>query len=308
MYKLPHVPKARELIDNAFRAGAKEAKMIGMKNDSKRLTGEIKRVETASSIICGDLSAIVKYFPSYDQMSEFEKCLMEIRVKKDSYKKSLATVDWCNDRVLSLRNKTLRKLKTQKDPTESRVFLARAASFVKRISKDLDYLSIVKGVIRELPVLRDAPTLVVAGIPNAGKSTFCRTLTGSKIKIAPYPFTTVGIMVGYKRVRYTDYQIIDSPGILDRPMSERNKVELQAIAALKYLADVVLFIIDHQQDIEPQRKLLEEIKGSFESNIVTVVNDKGGATSKEYTIFNAKDESECIRIFNKCFSLGKEDS
>jgi len=306
MFKLPYIPTAEDLIDKSYRAGAKEAKKaraMGARKRGKELTGEIRRVERISAIIEGDLKAVVKYFPSYEELPEFHQHLLDLRVKKDRYKKSLATVKWCVQRVTSIKNKTLRKLKTTKDTGESNAFLGRVSSFVKRISKDLDYLIEVKGILLSFPVIRDDPTVVVAGIPNAGKSTFVRTLTGSKVKIASYPFTTTEILIGRKKIRYTDYQIIDSPGLLDRAMEKRNTVELQAVLALKYLADVVLFVVEPYEDIKPQLALLDEIKENFGVKVVVAANDKGEGTPEGYERFNATDEEDCLKLFKKCFEL-----
>jgi nucleolar GTP-binding protein len=306
MFKLPYVPSADSLIDKAYRAGSKQAKSVrstGRKKPERILTGEIKRVECITAIILGDLNAVVKHYPSFEELSEFHQHLLDLRVKRDRYKKSLGAVKWCADRVASLKNKTLRKLKTQKNPDESRVFLGRASSFIKRVGGDLDYLIEVKQVLLSFPVLREAPTLVVAGLPNAGKSTFTRTLTGSKVKVASYPFTTTDILVGNVKVKYTSYQVIDSPGLLDRPMAERNKTELQAVLALKHLADVVLFIIDSQQELKPQVRLMEEVKQSFGVKVVAAVNDKGGELPIGYPVFNAMEKEECLKMFRECFGL-----
>jgi nucleolar GTP-binding protein len=306
MFKLPYVPEADDLIDKAYRAGSKEAKKaraMGKKKEAKVLTGEIRRVERVSAIIEGELNAVVKYYPRYEELSEFHQHLLDLRVKKDRYKKSLGAVKWCADRISSLKNKTLRKLKTSKDVNHSREFLGRASSFVKRISGELNYLIMVKENLQSFPVLKDEPTLVVAGVPNAGKSTFMRTLTGSKVKVASYPFTTTDIMVSYKKHRYTQYQIIDSPGILDRPMEDRNKTELQAVLAIQYLADVVLFIIDPQQDLKPQLALMDEIMQNLNLKVVTAVNDKGCELPPGYDTFNATKEEDCLKTFKKCFGL-----
>jgi len=304
MYRLPFVPTADELIDKAYRAGSKEGKMarsMGPKKPEKILTGEIRRVQIIAGIICGDLDAIVEQFPSFEQMPPFQQQLLDLRVDRDRYKKSIATADWCSKRVMNLRDKTQRKLKVNRDASHSKEFLGRVGSFVKRIAPEMRYLAEVAAILRTFPALKEEPTLVVAGIPNAGKSTFVRTLTGSKVKIAPYPFTTTDIMVGYKRVRYMEYQIVDSPGILDRPMSERNKVEMQAVLALKYLANVVLFIIDPQAELSPQMNLMEEMKESFGKEVVAVVNDKGTGVPEGYEVFNATVASDCERIFRTCF-------
>jgi nucleolar GTP-binding protein len=164
-------------------------------------------------------------------------------------------------------------------------------------------MSDVKKTLRTFPILKDEPTLVVAGIPNAGKSTFVKALTGSNVRIAPYPFTTTDILIGYKSVRHSEYQIVDSPGILDRPMSERNTVELQAVLAIKHLADIVLFIIDPQAPLEEQINLLREIRENLGVETLTAVNDKGTGVPEGYTVFNATKTDDCERMFRECFKL-----
>lgn len=306
MFRLPNVPSADALIDHAYHAGSKEgkkARAMGPMKPEKILTGEIRRVEIIAAIIQGDLNAIVEHFPRYEDMPDFQKSLLELMINKDRYKKSLATVRWCSERIDFLKNKTLRKLKTIKDPALSSEFMGRAGSFVKRIKPELAYLQEAKMIIISFPILREAPTLVVAGIPNAGKSTFVRALTGSKVKVASYPFTTTEILVGYKTHKYKEYQIIDSPGILDRPMSERNHVELQAVLALRHLADIVLFLIDPQAELQPQLNLMEEIKQNFDLKVIAAVNDKGTGTLPGYESFNATNPEECEKMFLNCFEL-----
>jgi len=44
--------------------------------------------------------------------------------------------------------------------------------------------------------------------------------------------------------RYLRWQVIDTPGILDHPLEERNTIEMQAITALAHLQCAVLYFID----------------------------------------------------------------
>lgn len=41
-----------------------------------------------------------------------------------------------------------------------------------------------------------------------------------------------------------DVQVLDTPGILDRPLEERNTIEMQSITALAHLRCAVLYLVD----------------------------------------------------------------
>ena len=74
------------------------------------------------------------------------------------------------------------------------------------------------------------------------------------------------------------YQMVDTPGLLDRPMKERNQIEMQAIAALEHLGDVLLFLIDRTDEsttqISEQERLLDEVRGLLSDRQVLVVSTK----------------------------------
>ncbi len=66
----------------------------------------------------------------------------------------------------------------------------------------------------ELKLIAD---IGLVGFPNAGKSTLITALTYVKVKIAPYPFTTLQPNLGYLQTE--DYQrilIADIPGIIEK--------------------------------------------------------------------------------------------
>jgi len=316
MFKLPNVPTSDDLIDKAFRQGSKVAKATRSTRaprERRMKVSEHRRVALVGNIIESDLRSIIKNFPSYDQLSEFHKRLLEIKIDKDRYKKSLGAVQWCLKNIQQLKGDTLNELKFRKDTRPAQDFLGRAASMIKKIRKDLDELIEIKHILREFPAIEDVPTLVISGYPNVGKSTFMKNLTGSDVKIAPYPFTTQSIMIGHKTIKYQRYQIIDSPGLLDRPMEKRNVIELQAALAIKELADVILFMIDPNIDIEPQVSLLKEIREGFGLKIFVAVN-KADITPEEEMVkamqavsdfpsfsISAQSKEDCASVFEKIF-------
>jgi nucleolar GTP-binding protein len=154
--------------------------------------------------------------------------------------------------------------------------VARLSSVVHRADGDLRFLNEVRNALRLLPELRDEFTIVVAGYPNVGKSSFIRLVSSAEPEVASYPFTTKGIIVGHRRVGRSGVQFVDTPGILDRPPEERSPVERQAVSALMHAAQAVLFILDPSErcgyPLENQLALMEEVRGMVGVPILVVVN------------------------------------
>ena len=78
---------------------------------------------------------------------------------------------------------------------------------------------------------------------------------------------------------------MDTPGLLDRKLLERNKIELQAIISLKYLAKKIAFIIDPSETcgypIANQINLYQEICELFPKIPIVVIFNKIDLISEE---------------------------
>lgn len=282
--RIKTVPTADELIDKAFSRASRAARGK-IKEITDRYELEESMVLTSGNILSDNLRNATKDWPNLDQLNPFYNELTEILVGVEKLKMTLASLDWAASKVKEISRMYVGILRKSPDPIIIRKqAYGRMASVIYDIDKDLRFLNEARNVLKDLPDVKDEPTIVVAGYPNVGKSSFVTDVTGARPEIAEYPFTTKGVTIGhfiYKRLRY---QVIDTPGLLDRPLDERNDIELQAISALRHIGDVTLFIVDPSETcgytIEEQYRLLDEVNQFINMPVLVAANKTDIGTEK----------------------------
>ncbi len=270
----PFTPQ--EIIDTAFRKASKKGR------------NDLEKVVLASDTISSMLEKIVKRYPSFQQMDQFQRELIDIIVGENEIKHHLGAVQWGITMIRKIRREYLRRMRNdRKKASEFRKqCYARYVSVLNQIEKNLEFLREARRKLISLPsVNSDLYTVVLAGFPNVGKTSLLKSLTGSEPEIQPYPFTTQGINLGYIEHRYSRVQVVDTPGLLDRPFSRRNWIEKQAISALTHLADLIVYIFDVSETcgyaVAEQENLLQDIKHGFDTPVI-VVNSKCDLSRSEY--------------------------
>ncbi|HPJ84106.1 MAG TPA: NOG1 family protein [Methanothrix sp.] len=267
--RLPTVPTSQELVDRAFRRSKRAA--TGQKKDEAMLM-------TAGNILSDNLTNLVRKYPSFMNIPPFYHDLADAAVGVDEMRVHLSRVTWAGSQIRAITRDHLTRMRGTADkPALRRAAFGRMASVMKSIEPDLIFLNDARQKLRKMPsVDPDLPTVIVAGYPNVGKSSFMTAVTGARPDIASYPFTTKGVGVGHFTRHHQRYQVVDTPGLLDRPLSMRNEIELQAIAALRHLRGAVLFILDPSEycgfSLADQLKLLVDVKSWLHLPVLVVAN------------------------------------
>ena len=282
---IPLVLSADKLLELSFKSSRKI--QINDRNTLyKKKKTIIARTDSFSKSIISRLEQYVKKFPSIDNLSSFYQEIIDIKIDINKLKKSLGAIDWARktcQMIYSTQSKSLQKSKNINFLMQKqKEIYGRISSVVKQINNDLLFLAKAQNVVKNFPEIQEIFTVVIAGYPNVGKSSVLKRISSAKPKISQYPFTTKEIHVGHveRKEKYVKkrIQLIDTPGLLDRPVSKRNDIERQAIAALSNLADFIIFILDPTEtcgySLKDQLKLLSQIKKTFSDSIITIVENK----------------------------------
>lgn len=262
---IPYVQRSQELLDHAFAKASREKAQ--------------NKVKTFSQILRKHLRQVSKGWPSLDALPPFYYTLVDVVVGVDRLKKSLGAVNWALktlDRLTRSYTSRIKRADREKAYRLRKEFYGRAASVVKAIEKDLMFLGDARRRLQDMPDVEDTFTVVIAGLPNVGKSSILGALTGARPRIESYPFTTQQLLLGYFEHRYQRYQVVDTPGLLDRPLEDRNPAEKQAVLALRYLANAVVYVFDPSNHcgypIEEQLGVYRELLENFDVPVMPVVN------------------------------------
>ncbi|MHA1476712.1 MAG: NOG1 family protein [Promethearchaeota archaeon] len=316
-----HVHNSQKLLDIAFSRAMKSRAQVS-KNAPillKEKKKEFKRIKVAVKELVEKILSIIKSVPIIDDLPDFYKELASLLVDVDELRLTLGKLNGILPILSKLERESSKKLSQIEAPRDAdrirRSAFGRISSIIRKQNKNLEYLNSIRGRLKEIPSIDDTlHCIVVAGYPNVGKSSFVKEIsTNKKIEVQEYPFTTKKLIMGHfdieKRFDKIKLQILDTPGILDRPMSKRNNIELQAILALRLISDLIFFMFDPTPacgySIDSQLDLFYEVKNNFtkerEIQIVIIFNkmdlaspeeirylrDKLNITEKDYFLTNA---------------------
>lgn len=292
----------------------------------------MRKVKFTQQLIHDKLTVILEDFPRFDDLHPFYADLLNVLYDRDHYKLALGQLATARTLVDGIARDYVRLLKfgdsLYRCKCLKRAALGRMCTLLKRHKKNLAYLEEVRQHLARLPSIDPTTrTLLIAGFPNVGKSSFINKVTRADVDVQPYAFTTKSLFVGHCDYNYSRWQVIDTPGILDQELQQRNTIEMQSITALAHLRATILFFVDPSEEcgytLKKQLALFQSIMPLFANKPIVVVANKtdlgweqsigeeGNELLLQFTAdgtatmmkMSAKDESGVSDVKNKACEL-----
>ncbi|UCE13188.1 MAG: 50S ribosome-binding GTPase [Candidatus Heimdallarchaeota archaeon] len=273
---------------------------------------EAKRIELLSKELRDRLFRIVEDFPRMEAESipPFYIEILDISFGLDKIRKTLGSFSGAANVIWKIKREHLGDVWHSRSVLKAkqlrRAAFGRMKSVIIKLDTRLEFVETVRAHMRMMPGIDlDQPTICIAGYPNVGKSSLVNAVTAATPEIGAYPFTTKEVTLGHLEIpiyapfrsevpiSHISCQIVDTPGLLDRSLTERNEIEMRAIAALKNLATAIVFILDFTQDssLISQKNLFDEISQQFAQVPILIICGKED-------ILNENQKTE-LRVFWK---------
>ena len=280
--RIARLATAREIFDSCMRKSFKTTITADRKNAlTRKKVIESERIRLIEEGITGKIGDFVKDYPTIDTLPPFQKEMFKALVDVEKVRMALGHLRKTEKLIQKIKRECAKKIFLAKDSDNvfraRSQFIARTASVMERVEKSISEINAASVKLTEIPDLKDGCiNVLLAGFPNVGKTTMLKRLTGSEAEIASYPFTTKRMNLGYFEKKYITFQVIDTPGLLDKSLTKMNNIERKTIVALKHAAHIVVFIIDPSGHsgfpLEEQFVLFGEMRKAFDKEFIVAIN------------------------------------
>jgi len=283
--KITVVPTSKDFIDIVLSKTQRKTPTVVHKGYkiSRIRSFYLRKIKYTQQNYHDKLSQIITDFPRLEDVHPFYADLMNVLYDRDHYKLALGQINTARNLIDNVAKDYVRLMKYGDSQYRckqlKRAALGRMCTIMKRQNQSLQYLEQVRQHLSRLPSIDpNTRTLLVCGFPNVGKSSFMNKVTRADVEVQPYAFTTKSLFVGHMDYKYLRWQVVDTPGILDHSLEERNTIEMQAITALAHLRSAVLYVVDISEQcghtLEEQVELFNNIKPLFANKPLIVVINK----------------------------------
>ncbi|XP_031726615.1 GTP-binding protein 4 [Anarrhichthys ocellatus] len=283
--KIMVVPTAKDFIDITLSKTQRKTPTVVHKHYQIHRIRHfyMRKVKFTQQSYHDRLTQILTDFPKLDDIHPFYADLMNVLYDKDHYKLALGQINIAKNLIDNVAKDYVRLMKygdsLYRCKQLKRAALGRMCTILKRQKSSLEYLEQVRQHLSRLPSIDpNTRTLLLCGYPNVGKSSFINKVTRADVDVQPYAFTTKSLFVGHMDYRYLRWQVVDTPGILDHPLEDRNTIEMQAITALAHLRAAVLYVMDVSEqcghNLQQQLELFNSIRPLFANKPLIIVANK----------------------------------
>lgn len=283
--KITVVPNGKDFVDIILSRTQRQTPTVVHKGYaiSRIRQFYMRKVKYTQQNFHEKLSTIIEEFPRLDDIHPFYGDLLHVLYNKDHYKLALGQINTARNLIGKISKDYLKLLKYADSLYRCKSLkvaaLGRMCTVTKRIGPSLAYLEQIRQHMARLPSIDpNTRTILICGYPNVGKSSFINKITRADVDVQPYAFTTKSLFVGHTDYKYLRYQVIDTPGILDRPFEDRNIIEMCSITALAHLRAAILFFLDISgscgYSITQQAALFHSIKSLFMNKPLIIVCNK----------------------------------
>ena len=282
---IPIIPKVSDLIDTIL--SRTQSKTPTVTHPGYKITRirkfYMRKVRFTEDTITEKLEAITKNFPKLDDIHPFYADMINILYDKDHYKLALGTVNTAKNICQKIGTDYVKLLKYGDSLYRCKQLkvaaLGRMMTTLKKLGASFNYLEEVRKHLSRFPSIDPTErTLILAGFPNVGKSSFMNKITYADSEVQAYHFTTQSLFVGHTYYKNIRWQVIDTPGILDRALEQRNIIEIQTITALAHLDACILYFIDVSENcgysIAQQVSLFDSIRPLFKNKPLVIIANK----------------------------------
>ena len=282
---IPIIPKVSDLIDTIL--SRTQSKTPTVTHPGYKITRirkfYMRKVRFTEDTITEKLESITKNFPKLDDIHPFYADMINILYDKDHYKLALGTVNTTKNICQKIASDYVKLLKYGDSLYRCKQLkvaaLGRMMTALKKLGASFNYLEEVRKHLSRFPSIDPTErTLILAGFPNVGKSSFMNKITYADSEVQAYHFTTQSLFVGHTYYKNIRWQVIDTPGILDRALEQRNIIEMQTITALAHLDACILYFIDVSEgcgySIAQQVSLFDSIRPLFKNKPLVIIANK----------------------------------
>jgi len=313
---LPTIERVEDYLDLAFKKARTKARNHTLTEKEKSNLNREKslaliKIATISDVLISKFSNIIAKYPNFDNLTEFYTQLIKSTIDYKYLKKTLGSLNWASIKLKEMQKKFSWNIKKADSVKQVGILLnqyyGRTSSVLKQIKNELEFLHRARQLMRTYPNLKDEFTIAIAGFPNVGKSTLLQKLTGADPEINSYAFTTKKLNTGYKELSALKFQFVDTPGTLNRT-DKMNSVEHQAYLAMRYVADILLYVFDITETcgytLQEQKKLLSRLK-DFDKPIICFLSKKDLLSDEQVEGFKTFFSNKRIPLFTDLKSIDK---